>query len=116
MQILDGTSALDWLFEGANGKLTAELDLAWVVKGGQDPLDFLERYQNRSSHVHIKDIAAVGQNSDQGGWADVGYGIMDWAKLLPAAQNAGARYFIVEHDLPKDPLQTIKRSFDFLAG
>jgi sugar phosphate isomerase/epimerase len=114
MQVLDGKPALDWLFEGANGKLAAELDLAWVVKGAQDPLDLLKRYQNRCSHVHVKDIAAAGQNSDQDGWADVGHGIMDWAKLLPAAQQAGAQYFIVEHDLPKDPLQTIKRSFDFL--
>jgi sugar phosphate isomerase/epimerase len=50
------------------------------------------------------------------GFADVGHGVLDWAALLPAAKAAGAEWYIVEHDLPKEPLVSIRRSFEFLQN
>ena len=47
------------------------------------------------------------------GFADVGYGTLD-GPLLPAAKAAGGEWYIVEHDLPKDPVQTVNRSCEFL--
>lgn len=112
----DGQTALDWLIEGAQGALEVELDLAWIVKGGEDPCDFLARYRGRCPRVHLKDLAPPGENRDEEGWADVGYGTLEWSRLLPAAREAGAEWLIVEHDAPRDPLRTISRSLATLKA
>jgi sugar phosphate isomerase/epimerase len=105
--------AIDILLE-ADPDLGFEIDLAWVHRGGQDGLQLLQKYAGRCSRVHCKDVAPLGQNQDEMGFADVGYGVLDWDALLPAAKAAGAEWYIVEHDLPKEPLLNIRRSFEFL--
>jgi sugar phosphate isomerase/epimerase len=115
MAKLEGKLAIDWLLDGAEAEnLGFEIDLAWVQRGGQNGVELLERYRGRCPRVHCKDLAPEGQNQDEMGFADVGYGVLDWASLLPAAKAAGAEWYIVEHDLPKAPLESIRRSFDFL--
>ncbi len=114
METIEGKLAIDWLLEGAGAGLGFEIDLAWVQRGGQNGVALLQRYAGRCPRVHCKDLAPEGQNEDQMGFADVGHGVLDWAALLPAARAAGAEWYIVEHDLPKEPLVSIRRSFDFL--
>ncbi len=115
MTEMDGKLAIDWLFEGASPEnLLWEPDLGWIVRGNADPIALLQRYAGRCPRIHVKDVAAAGQNEDQMGFADVGYGTIDWTKLLKAAKAAGGEWYIVEHDLPKDPAQTVQRSLAFL--
>lgn len=115
MESVDGKLAIDWLMESAP-QLGFEMDLAWVQRGGQNGVQLLQKYAGRCQRVHCKDVAAAGQNEDQMGFADVGHGVLDWAALLPAAKAAGAEWYIVEHDLPKEPLVSIRRSFEFLKS
>ncbi|MBS3966809.1 MAG: sugar phosphate isomerase/epimerase [Truepera sp.] len=110
---IEGRLALDWLLEGA--ALGLEPDLAWMVRGGRDPLALLKRFAGRCPRAHLKDIAPEGHNLDQDGWADVGYGLMDWPALIPATIAAGAEWLIVEHDKPLDPLLTVRRSYRWLT-
>ena len=84
------------------GSCLWEADLAWVAKAGADPKPWLERYAGRVPLVHVKDIAASGQNAEQDGWADVGEGTLGWAELWGAAVKAGALLMIAEHDNPSD--------------
>jgi sugar phosphate isomerase/epimerase len=112
MQELEGRLVLDWLLEAPH--LGLELDLAWAVRGGQDPLGLLERYAGRCSRVHIKDLAPAGSNPSEQGWADVGFGRLDWVSLVPAAIEAGAEWLIVEHDQPINPKTTVERSVSYL--
>lgn len=115
METVEGKLAIDWLMEGASAAHVGfEVDLAWVVRGGQDGVQMLNKYAGRCSRVHCKDLAPEGENEDQMGFADVGHGTLDWSTLLPAAKAAGAEWYIVEHDLPKEPLVSIGRSFAFL--
>lgn len=114
MQDVGGRPALDFLMQEASNDVALELDLAWVVRGGQDPLELLRRYRGNCPRVHVKDIAPAGENSDEEGWADVGHGTLDWATLLPAARAAGCEWFVVEHDKPLDPVRSVGRSLDFL--
>ena len=116
MREVEGKLALELLLEGAEGTpLGLEPDLAWMVRGGQDPLELLERFTVSCPRAHIKDIAPEGENLDEDGWSDVGHGTLDWSELLPAVRKAGAQWFVVEHDAPKDPLGFLKRSAAFLA-
>ncbi|MCB0188539.1 MAG: sugar phosphate isomerase/epimerase [Caldilineaceae bacterium] len=117
MESIEGKLAIDWLMEGASAtNVGFEIDLAWVVRGGQDGVAMIQKYSGRCPRVHCKDLAPAGENEDQMGFADVGHGTLDWSLLLPAAKAAGAEWYVVEHDLPKEPLVSIRRSFDFLKG
>lgn len=116
MAEIEGQLAIDWLLEGASpDNLGFEIDLAWVQRGNQDGVKLLEKYAGRCPRIHCKDVAPTGQNQDEMGFADVGHGVLDWSALLPAAKSAGAEWYIVEHDLPKEPLTSIRRSFEFLS-
>lgn len=111
----DGSTPLELLFEGAEGSpLTFEADLAWLVRGGADPLDWLERYRDRLTAVHVKDIAPAGQNLDQDGWCDIGQGVLDWPALWREVRALGVEWMVLEHDKPKDPLHFARASRDYL--
>lgn len=112
----EGKLAEDWLLgECSPENVGVELDIAWVVRAGVDPVDVLTRYSGRVPRVHAKDAARPGENAAEMGMADVGDGIVDWATVLPAAHAAGVEWVVVEHDMPLDPLKTIRRGAAFLA-
>lgn len=112
----DGRRAMDWMLGAADPRhLQWEPDLAWIVRGGADAEQMLAQYAGRCPRIHVKDLSPEGQNEEEKGFADVGFGILDWTTLLPACQKAGASWLIVEHDLPTDPIRTIRRSYEFLS-
>ncbi len=86
----------------ADPAVELELDVAWVVRAGADPLPWVEGYADRLALVHVKDIAPAGSNVDEDGWADVGTGVVPWADVWPKAVAAGPVAMIVEHDNPSD--------------
>ena len=97
----DGPHPLDLMLE-AGPDLTLEFDVAWCVVGGQNPLDWIDRYGDRISAAHIKDIAPEGEKADEDGWADVGSGTMDWPALMAALKKTNCKWFVAEHDNPND--------------
>jgi sugar phosphate isomerase/epimerase len=108
-------TALELIFEAARGSpLAWQVDVAWLVRGGAEPKEWLNRYRNLVASAHVKDIAPEGRNEDQDGWADVGDGVLDWRDLWREARAAGAQWMVVEHDKPADPAQTARASFAFL--
>ncbi len=106
-----GKTWLECIFEEAPD-LVWEADLAWIVRGGADPVAELAKHSARVVAVHVKDIAPAGQCVDEDGWADPGHGTLDWGKLLPAIKAAGAEYFVVEHDKPNDVKRFATRARD----
>ncbi len=117
MELFDGQRAVDWMLGAADPKhLQWEPDLAWIVRGGADPAQMLAQYAGRCPRVHVKDLSPEGEGGVEKGFADVGFGTLDWATLLPACQAAGAGWLIVEHDWPSDPIRTIRRSYEFLSS
>jgi sugar phosphate isomerase/epimerase len=110
-------TALELIFAASEGSpLTWQADVAWLVRGGVEPKAWLNRYRSRLTSAHVKDIAPVGQNQDEDGWADIGSGVLDWRDLWQACRDAGARWMVVEHDKPKDPAHTARASFAFLTS
>jgi sugar phosphate isomerase/epimerase len=105
----DGTIPQMAIFEGGPD-LEWEADLAWVIKGGADPREYVEAFGKRLTAVHLKDIAPEGENRDEDGWADLGHGTVDWKGLMTALRATGCKYFIVEHDNPKDATRFAERS------
>ena len=117
MERTNGKLMIEWMLDSTDpAYLQWEPDLAWIVRGEADPVVLLKKYAGRCPRIHVKDLSPAGTNEEEKGFADVGYGTLDWTTLLPAARAAGAEWYIVEHDLPSDPLRTIRRSFEFLKG
>ena len=105
-----GAMPLD-LILGASPKIQWEADVAWIVKGGQDPVKWLMKYVGQLTAVHVKDIAKAGEAKDEDGWADVGHGTIDWKSLLATITGkTKAKYFVMEHDNPSDPHRFAERS------
>jgi sugar phosphate isomerase/epimerase len=99
------------LILGAAPGIGWEIDVAWVVRGGADPLDWIDRHGPRISVVHVKDIAPAGENRDEDGWADVGHGTVDWRTIMTALrEKTPARVFVMEHDKPSDVERFARRS------
>jgi sugar phosphate isomerase/epimerase len=105
----DGAIPQVAIFEGGPD-LEWEADLAWVIKGGADPKEWIKTFGKRLTAVHVKDIAPAGENADEDGWADVGHGTVDWKGLMAALANTKVKHFVIEHDNPKDATRFAERS------
>jgi len=110
----NGKTGLELLFAAAGPNLKTELDLAWVARAGHDPAAMLGKFKGHVFAVHAKDNAPKGQAEDEGGFAAVGQGVLDWNAILPAAAGAGVQWYIIEHDHPRDPAKVIQAGADYL--
>ncbi len=106
-----GEIAMELILEHAPS-IEWEADVAWIERGGANPIDWINRHADRITTAHVKDIAPGGDCADEDGWADVGEGVMDWKRIMAALRAAGADMFIVEHDKPNDATRFATRSID----
>ena len=111
----DGSRPLELIFAAAPD-LQWEPDIGWITRAGEDPLPWLRRYRERVRAVHVKDVALPGMADDEDGWADVGYGIVDWQRLLPFFASTDKAPLIIEHDQPRDYARFARRSRDTIAN
>lgn len=104
-----GTIPYDVLLAECDPTLVAmELDLFWIVNGGQDPLAYIAKYPGRFPLVHVKDMTKTGD------MVDVGKGSIDFRAIFAQSQRAGIRYAFVEHDDPPSPLDSARASYEYL--
>ena len=104
-----GEMPLEFILRDENG-VSLELDLAWVVVGGESPSEWVKKYADRLVSVHLKDIAPKGECVSEDGWADVGHGTMNWSLIMDAVRKTQCKYFVMEHDNPNDDIRFAERS------
>jgi sugar phosphate isomerase/epimerase len=92
-------------------KLKMELDLAWAVKGGKDPVELFKQNPGRFPLWHVKDLDAERKTI-----LPIGSGTIDYKRIFTASSTAGMQHFFVEHDMPKDAFASIKASYDYITG
>jgi len=97
-----------------------EMDIGWVVAGGEDPVAYLTKYPDRFHSLHIKDLKNIGipNNNMKMISAIIGKGIIDWKTVLAAAHKARIERAFLEIEEPYDPspLEMVKQSYDYLHG
>jgi sugar phosphate isomerase/epimerase len=94
-----------FLSETDPATMKMELDIAWSVKGGADPIALFEKHPGRFPLWHVKDLDATKNEIKP-----VGEGTIDYKKYFAAADKAGLRYYFIEHDMPADPVASITTS------
>jgi sugar phosphate isomerase/epimerase len=109
----------DFEFEVRNGQLpydillnetdksvmSMEMDLYWMVKAKQDPLAYFKKHPGRFKLWHVKDM------DEQGNFADVGTGTIDFKAIFAHADLAGVEHKYVERDQTPDTLKTIVQGY-----
>jgi sugar phosphate isomerase/epimerase len=121
----DGKLPYDVLLENCDPNLVKmQMDLGWITVGGQDPVKYFERYPGRFPMVHVKDVHEVPDAASVRGGrfagenmtilADVGSGIIDWKRIFAHSEQAGIKHYFVEHDNPKDSMETARVSYRYL--
>jgi sugar phosphate isomerase/epimerase len=102
---------MDVLLECTERRLVDwQMDIFWTVHGGGDPMVYLEREAGRVTSVHLKD------RTSDGLMVDVGKGVIDFATILPRAEELGMLHAFVEHDTPDAPLESVRYSFNALSA
>jgi sugar phosphate isomerase/epimerase len=95
--------------------VTMELDLFWVTKAGQNPVEIFKKYPGRFQLFHMKDMftrqAPFFTTTGVTDFAPVGAGVINFKEILAAKDIAGMKYMLVEEDKsreekPFDDIQT----------
>jgi|SRR5690554_552693 len=81
--------------------ITMEIDFFWAAKAGQDPVEMFRQYPGRFQLFHMKDM-----NTNESPFYDVikdditavGEGVIDFGRIMEAADIAGMKYLFVEDD------------------
>lgn len=101
-----------------------QLDVYWVAYAGQDPVELIKRYSDRTLSLHIKDMAPTqavapfdgskwsGPLTDDS-FAVIGDGKLDWPALFAASREANVRWYIIEDETTK-PYENVAAALPFL--
>jgi sugar phosphate isomerase/epimerase len=121
---VDGKLPYDILLAETDPKLVKmEMDLCWIEVAGGDPVKYFNRYPGRFPLVHVKDMKIIAPVPASGGqnlgdsldqMTSVGSGVINWKHIFAHAETAGIKYYIVEHDKPKEPFDSIRLSYAYL--
>jgi len=113
----EGSRAIDIFLERFDPKLVKfEMDVFWVSVAGHDPVDLLSEWKGRVALMHLKDKAPglkthYMEELSPNAFREVGYGVVDFAKILPAARAAGVEHYFVEQDeMAEDPVESLAYS------
>ncbi len=110
-QNVGGRPMFDQLLELTKpNELAVEMDIYWITKAGGNPLQYFKRWPGRFPLVHVKDAGPAPAYDMR----DVGKGDIKWAELFAHRKEAGIKHFFVEHDTPRDPIASIKASYEYL--
>lgn len=110
-RVVDGVRLSDILFgETDPAHVGFELDLGWADRAGMDGRQLFLDHPRRFPVLHVKD------HNGQGGWADVGHGVIDWSRTFETAHVGGVKYWLVERDDQPAPLDTARNSYETLAA
>lgn len=97
--------------------LTAELDVFWAQASGRDPVALMQKYGDRLSCLHIKELSPDGPEAPN---PVVGEGAVDMPAVFAQAARMGVQTFVLEaerFDIPeRDYLARSCAAMKKLAG
>ncbi len=128
----DGKYLLDIIRDETN-KIGFEIDVHWVQRGGENPVEFIKGYKGKLELLHIKDFKIVEPDftdldprdmakffqafMNVVRFAEIGEGNLDIKAVIEAGIETGSKYIIVEQDdtYGRDPFESLAISRENLV-
>ena len=81
-----------------------QMDVYWVVRGQNSPVDYFNKYPGRFTMLHIKDHREIGQS-----------GMVGYDAIFKNTDTAGVRHIVAEIEKYSCPVEeSVKQSLDYL--
>jgi len=111
-RLSDGRTALESIFDDVSSEnLQTEFDIYWLTKAGENPVEWIKKYHNRTPLVHLKDMTT----DEEKFFAELGTGGVDIEAVLNIGDEANVQWWIVEQDVSrKTPLESVEISINYL--
>ncbi|PSW15673.1 sugar phosphate isomerase [Photobacterium rosenbergii] len=123
----DGKTIMDILIENTDPDYVGfELDVHWVHRAGENPVEWIKKLKGRVELVHLKDYKIevpkeMPKDTRQFydtylhklvRFAEVGEGTLNFKEIISACEEADVRYLPIEQDetYGKDPMDCLKTS------
>lgn len=102
---IEGEIMYDYMIKNTNPKnVLFEMDVYWVMKGGYNAVDYMNKYPDRFPVLHIKDEKEIGES-----------GLIDFKPIYETAYKNGLKDAFVEVERYNfDPIVSVQKSYDFL--
>lgn len=111
----DGITGYEILLKETDKDLVFfELDLYWVVKSGNNPIQLFKENPGRFKMWHVKDMDKVNSALN----TEVGSGTIDFKPIFKEAKLSGMQHIFVEQEnnFAIDSFKSIKTSCDFISN
>ena len=126
----DGEYLLD-IIKNNTKYMGFELDIHWIHRGGENPVEFIKKYDGRIRLLHLKDYRISEVKLPEGPFdpktfmdaftsnvqfAEVGEGSLPIKECIEAGLAGGSEYFLIEQDdtYGRDPFESLRISRDNL--
>lgn len=114
----NGKRRMDFIMEHTDREVLFEPDLGWMEIGGAECERYLRRYADRIEIVHLKDYYRADRDIELPyRFRPTGYGVMDWAHLLPLCEELIAPvWYTADHDsaYEGDLYEELRMSLDYI--
>lgn len=110
----DGVTGYEILLKETDKDLVYfELDLYWVVRSGNDPVQLFTANPKRFKMWHVKDMDKLNPALN----AEIGSGSIDFKTIFKQAKQSGLKHFFVEQENNYNPdsFESIKTSCAFIS-
>ncbi|MFK3960746.1 sugar phosphate isomerase/epimerase family protein [Pseudalkalibacillus hwajinpoensis] len=113
-RLANGKTALETILDETNPEwVKAEFDIYWLTRAGENPVEWMKRYQDRTPLVHLKDMTTDGEHF----FAELGTGGVDLNSVLNQGDASKVDWWIVEQDKCKrSPLESIEMSMNYFLS
>lgn len=128
----DGQYLLD-IIKDTTKRMGFELDIHWIQRGGENPVEFIKKYAGRIRLLHLKDYRIAPLKMPEGPpdfakfrqaraaileFAEVGEGSLPIRECIEAGLAGGSEYFLIEQDntYGRDPFESLRISRDNLIA
>ena len=124
----DGEYLLD-IIKDTTKRMGFELDIHWIQRGGENPVEFIKKYAGRIRLLHLKDYRVTEMKLTEGAdfmqtfanvvqFAEVGEGSLPIKECIEAGLAGGSEYFLIEQDdtYGRDQFESLKISRDNLIA
>ena len=112
-QLLEGQIPQQIFLDNTDPELVDfEMDLYWVVRSGNNPLQLFNQHPGRFKMWHVKDMDKLNPNWN----AEIGTGTIDFKSIFAQAELAGMKRFFLEHETnyKPNPIESAATSFNYI--